>query len=226
MKIETMTEQLLFATLRIEAGQKVGTGFIVAHKWGEQEEDEGPFLVTNKHVVQGSEEGQLKFTLRDPSDKSLKPLLGQTSSVTISKDAWRWTCHPSKDIDVAALPLAPVASYLEDRGQATYFRSIPTSLVPDQDVIQDFDAVEEILFVGYPSGIYDEVNNLPIFRKGITATYLSIDYEAKPIFLIDASVFPGSSGSPVIFYSKGGWTTKDGYANDWGTLLENAWYPG
>ena len=41
MKVETLAEQLLFATLRIEATQSVGTGFIVQHEWGKGRK--GPF---------------------------------------------------------------------------------------------------------------------------------------------------------------------------------------
>jgi len=72
------------------------------------------------------------------------------------------------------------------------------------------DAVEEVIFVGYPNGIYDSVNNLPITRRGSTATPPSVDYEGKPIFLIDASVFQGSSGSPVLIYDNGSWLSRDG----------------
>ncbi len=53
------------------------------------------------------------------------------------------------------------------------------------------------MFIGYPDGLYDELNLTPIARKGITATPLHLDYGGDPAFLIDATVFPGSSGSPV-----------------------------
>lgn len=50
---------------------------------------------------------------------------------------------------------------------------------------------------GYPRGFYDRLNLLPVARRAITATPISVDYEGRPEFLMDASVFPGSSGSPV-----------------------------
>ena len=49
----------------------------------------------------------------------------------------------------------------------------------------------------YPIGLWDEKNNLPIVRRGMTATDPVIDYNGRQEFLIDAAVFPGSSGSPV-----------------------------
>ena len=34
-------------------------------------------------------------------------------------------------------------------------------------------------------------------RKGITSTPFAIDFEGRPVFIVDASIFHGSSGSPV-----------------------------
>lgn len=69
--------------------------------------------------------------------------------------------------------------------------------------LDQIDAVNDILMVGYPNGIWDEYNNLPIVRKGITATHPNIDYQNRKEFMIDAACFPGSSGSPVFFYKPG-----------------------
>ena len=207
MKVETVAEQLLFATLRVEAPPRVGTGFIVEHEWADKK---GMFLITNKHVVEHTGEGQLTFTLADQSSDASRPSIGQSTSITLSGDFWNWTGHPSYGIDVAALALSPVISHLEKTGQIPYYRSIHREIIPGQDVLEDFDAVEEVLFVGYPSGIYDRVNNLPIIRRGTTATHPAIDYEGRPTFLIDASVFQGSSGSPVLIYNNGSWRTRDG----------------
>jgi hypothetical protein len=58
--------------------------------------------------------------------------------------------------------------------------------------------------VGYPIGLWDEINNLPIFRRGITATHPSVDFKGKKEFLIDVAAFPGSSGSPVLLLNASG----------------------
>jgi hypothetical protein len=41
---------------------------------------------------------------------------------------------------------------------------------------------------------------MPIMRRGTTATPMVLDFEGRPEFLIDAAVYPGSSGSPVFVY--------------------------
>ena len=128
----------------------------------------------------------------------------------MSQDAWKWTGHPSDEIDIAALPLAPVLKHLHEKGEIPFYKSIPTALIPTPSALEDLDAVEDVLFFGYPSGLYDRANNLPIARKGITATHPCVDYEGKAVFLIDASVFPGSSGSPVLIYYNGSWCSRNG----------------
>ena len=55
--------------------------------------------------------------------------------------------------------------------------------------------------MGYPNGLWDQKNNRPIARKGITATHPGINYNGKQEFLIDVACFPGSSGSPVLLYN-------------------------
>ena len=64
--------------------------------------------------------------------------------------------------------------------------------------------------IGYPIGIWDSVNNKPIFRKGVTATHPNFDYNGKKEFLIDMACFPGSSGSPVFIFNEGGYRDKKG----------------
>ena len=64
----------------------------------------------------------------------------------------------------------------------------------------DYDKVapgSDVLFVGYPENRYDVVNNLPLIRKGSIASMPSVDFNGKGQIVIDAQIFPGSSGSPV-----------------------------
>jgi hypothetical protein len=43
-----------------------------------------------------------------------------------------------------------------------------------------------------------------IWTTGTIATELEVDWEDRPTFLVDARTRTGQSGSPVIFYSRGG----------------------
>jgi len=210
MKIETPAEQLLYATVRIETEgynpneRGAGTAFIFG-----LEVEKGNFLclVTNKHVIKGAKVGRFFFTRR----KNDGPDVGSRLDVAIDNFEQSWYGHRNPEIDVAAMPLVPLLEAIKRQGNDVFFRSLSQALIPSETQLAELDALEGVLFIGYPSGIYDTANLLPVFRRGITATPIQIDYEGKPIFLIDASVFPGSSGSPVPIYNLGGYTSRKGF---------------
>ena len=200
--------QLLYSTLRIEAQLSenkvsVGTGFIVMY---EHNGLQYLFLVTNKHVINEAKTAKFFFTKADAENN---PLLGQRFDVNVIDFDKSWHFHPTGE-DIAISPIAPWFEQIKKMGEKVYFRSIPLSLIPTEEQEGKLTALEEIIFIGYPNTIYDRKNLLPIIRKGITATPLSIDYEGKPVFLIDASVFQGSSGSPVFIYNFGSYSNGEG----------------
>ena len=201
-------EQLLFSTISIESeteeGFNTGTGFFFKHKT-----DDGKFLdflVTNKHVIQNAKRGYLYF-IQKQDGKNL-PQLGCAQKIPLSEMKNKWYGHPDKNVDVCILPIRYLweEKNLSDKIFQRYFMD---SHIPSKEHIESFDAVEEILFIGYPDRLWDPENFVPITRRGITATPPSIDFNGEKRFLIDASVFPGSSGSPVVLYRKGLYSTKD-----------------
>jgi hypothetical protein len=209
LEVKSPFEQLLFTTTRIETTRKdgsisVGTGSIVHYKV--QNKGDIFSLVTNKHVIKDTTEGNLLFNL---TDKKV-PLLGERYGVHISDFQNAWFGHSQEDIDVAVMPFSPVVNQLLQNGNYIYFKTISTSLIPTEEQTGLIDAIEDIIFIGYPNNIYDRTNLLPIVRKGTTATPFLIDYEGKPAFLIDASIFPGSSGSPVFLCNTGSYSQKGG----------------
>lgn len=207
IKPESIFENILFTTVRIEASlpdnsTSTGTGFVFNY---EKNDKQYLFVVTNKHVIKNSIKGKLAFNLSDGE----KPILGKVFTINYSNFESQWIGHPQDDIDVAIMPFAPVLNELYNKGVQIFFKSITSDLIPSDKLLrEDIDAVEDIVFVGYPNDIYDRRNLLPVVRRGITATPVSIDFEGKPAFLIDASIFPGSSGSPVFLCNIGSYSPK------------------
>jgi V8-like Glu-specific endopeptidase len=163
-------------------------------------------LVTNKHVIANATDGHFFFI----KGANGKPLIGQRHDFYATDFQAAWHDHPNANVDIAVAPLGGVWKRMRDEGMQPFIKSIPSSVIPTAEQIADLDAVEDVMFVGYPNGLFDVKNLLPIVRRGITATPFQIDYEGEPKFLIDASVFPGSSGSPVFIANSGTYFDKRG----------------
>lgn len=196
------TRDAFFSTMRI-FGDKVGTGFLC------RPSEDGPtFLVTNRHIVEGSAEltGSL---LQVDGDE---PILGETVEYDIRPASRRWTFHPNRFIDIAVLNFDQLLSESLDFGSAApYYCTISDAWGPGED-IADYNYVEDVTFIGYPSGIHDTVWMTPLVRRGITATPLQMDWMGTPAFLIDAYVVEGSSGSPVLCIHNGSFRNGSAYS--------------
>jgi hypothetical protein len=119
--------------------------------------------------------------------------------------------HSVENIDITVMNLSETFDHLTQAGTPPYYIFLTENSIPTQEDIDKFiSPVEDIIFVGYPNGMWDKNNLMPIVRKGITATPYYIPFEGLPIFLIDASVFPGSSGSHFFIYYSGSYPDKIG----------------
>ena len=198
-----------FTTVRIDTissngSQGSGTGFLFSHKVCEQN---FPFVVTNKHVVMGMREGALSFL----QSRDMQPTLGNGFRLRIDDWAQAWFGHPDPSVDIAVCPFAPLEAYIKQQHNVDlFYRYVLGDTIPTPEQIAEVDAVESVTFIGYPNGIWDSKNLLPVARRGTTASPIEVDFEGTPRFLIDASVFGGSSGSPVFILNQGSWARKHG----------------
>ncbi len=205
----SLTEKAAFSTVRIEVqidnGVGSGTGFFYVAIAEGGNNVQG--IVTNKHVIKSAKIGTFLFTV---ADKNGYPIMDQYIPIKLDNFEQRWILHPDKDIDLAFMPIQPIFNLLKEKNVTPFLISILPSNIPSDDVLNKLYPVEDILMVGYPIGLWDEKNNYPIFRKGITATHPANDYNGKSEFMIDAACFPGSSGSPVYIINESNYVDKKG----------------
>lgn len=108
------------------------------------------------------------------------------------------------------MPIAPLLRDAQQTNTKFFFATLDKSLIPSAEEVEDMVGLENITMVGYPNGLWDRTNNLPIFRKGVLATDYKRDWNGRKEFLIDAACFPGSSGSPVMLFDVGSYQTRKG----------------
>ena len=164
-----------------------------------------PLLITNYHVIENAQQGYVEMHVAENGEPSKTVARVQFDSSVI---------QPNKlgNLDLVALPLAGALNDLQNKRINLFYKSIDVSLIPKRNVIDDLSAIEDITFIGYPNSIYDTTNKIPVIRQGITATPIWNNFKGQKAFLIDAGVFPGSSGSPVFIYNRGSYPTSDGIA--------------
>lgn len=220
MKVDTIAKALLFSTIRIEntktdRSEAVGTGFLFNGSPAGSTNSDGsyiPLLITNKHVIEDSAELRFKFLVSNADGSG--PDLGKTLVSVRTGDAAIAAGvfgHPDPLVDVAAIAVADDINGLQALGAGNpYFKCADWTFLPSDRAAVHFDAIEELNFVGYPSGMFDPVNHTPIVRQAITATPINLPFGGEPTFLLDGAVFGGSSGSPVFILNQGSWKNPNG----------------
>lgn len=208
----TPSEMLMYSTIRIECldsngNPSTGTGFFFSFLENQETKTSVPVIITNKHVIDNNVSGRLLFTLSDNDGKPMDKI-HHTFNITDFRSAW--TYHPDPEVDLCAMPIAQIINILNSQNKRPFFIPFGKNLIPTKEQLEDLSAMEELVMVGYPNGIWDNVNNQPILRKGITATHPNKDYCGKREFMADIASFPGSSGSPVLIFNQNGYQDKKG----------------
>jgi hypothetical protein len=222
-------EYLVNSTVKIEAiEEKIvngktkrfltsGTGFFFEFDYGAFTV---PVIVTNRHVVSNSKDGW--FYLKIVDSNRLVPK--KIDTVKLDQFSKRWIYHPDTAVDLAIYPIARYLNKINSDPKSPIkilYTPYREKDLPADSIYDLMLPIEDIYMIGYPFGLRDKANDLPIVRKGITATPFYIDYNGAKEFLCDVPVYPGSSGSPIVLYNAWQYTDRKGraYVNGRVTLL-------
>lgn len=188
------------STCRIvcDGGKTVGTGFFFAMLTPKKPEVCVPFFVTNKHVVKDAVNAIIRINVKESPHEGLK-----FYDLQINNVGNFFINHPDESVDLCVCPMGPTLNELKEKGIHLDTFMFDDMALPKENTLLP---VEDVFMTGYPTGLWDSVNNAPITRKGITATNFNVDWNGKSEFLIDIACFGGSSGSPVYVMNEGVFT--------------------
>lgn len=205
-----MMEKLTHSTVRIETtlrggGISTGTGFYM--NLLQEGESCIPVIITNKHVIANSVIGKFHVTFANTEGL---PDTGNHQQFQFDNFEQRCIKHPDPNVDLAAFLIGPLVNQIQQSGNRLFYIPLQTDLIPSDEERATYSSMEDIVMIGYPNGIWDATNNLPVIRKGITATHSNVAWNGKNEFLTDVASFPGSSGSPVFLANIGGYMDNRG----------------
>lgn len=199
---EYLADKLYYSTVRIDGNNSTGTGFFYIYDFGGLSK---VFLVTNRHVIEPNQVGTINFH----SAKDLYPNnglnIGKRVTVNLNQAEWqqRWKFHSDKNIDIAILDFTIIEHDLDQKKMHVYYKALHSNTLISSDDYPDISSIQQVVYVGYPQGLIDNHNLLPIARSGYTASPIKFDFDGQKQFLIDSAVYPGSSGSPVCILNEG-----------------------
>lgn len=175
--------------------QWIASGFLYGHHIPTEGEARTyrVFLVTNRHVFESLQQVYLRFNpekVEEPARDYPLPLLDAQNKPL-------WYSHSNKEIDVAVISIN-FQLLKEQAMQAKYFQS--DQHVADIQKLNDLGIIEGdfAYALGFPLGLVGSKRNTVIARSGTIARIRDTLTKENPEYLIDAFVFPGNSGGPVV----------------------------
>lgn len=198
----SISEKMMFSTVRlVRKDGTSGTGFFFNYKIGEKIV---PVLITNQHVLNDNPKESMTFQLHLCDSQNQEEALDQSFSVTYNT---AWMFHSSQDLCFTFVnPLFEEVKRLT--GKNVYSVPLAEDIIYDQYKLEGLSALEHVVMVGYPNGLWDTIHNYPLFRNGYTAAHPAYDFNRKSVGVVDMACFEGSSGSPIFILDETGYIEK------------------
>ena len=170
---------------------------------GQWREIRGTYLITNRHVALPKINecevlpDHFVFNLREVINDKVEwvPIILNQEQLK-----QRLLLHNNNDVDVVAIKVDDVIIELVSHNTDRKFiigGSLSNDNLPINSPIE-IDVASDIIVASYPRGYYDIANKFPIVKSGIISSGWGLHFNNMPTFLIDAQLFPGSSGGLVI----------------------------
>ena len=206
--VDNPLDWMPFTTVQIQTDVGVGTGFFFSFPVGEGKVIE--IIATNKHVLENAQEVHFSVHKKQLKGEQIYPEK-ESKHVTLSRSDLDLLLieHPDANVDLCGINFIPIREFLkEEEGVELFYGVYTTNNVLSDEELANLQTVEDVLMIGYPIGLWDEENNMPLVRRGITASHPALDFNGKSEFVVDIGAYPGSSGSPIVLASVGTYIDK------------------
>ena len=180
--------------------QYTATGFLYGYPSGATDENGVKkywiYLVTNRHVFEKASKQVTSLHARFN-----RPMGAESKIYTISLKGTdgsdSWIVPPNPDADVAVLSINPRLLEADDI-EFKFFAPDVNTFTLDQAREIEVSEGDGVFVLGFPLGEAGEDRNYAVVRQGIMARVQDWVKGNAGTFLIDASIFPGNSGGPVL----------------------------
>lgn len=173
----------------------IGTGFLFGDLIEKTEDDINRYtvyLVTNKHVLNNLDLILVRFNPQnDQSAKDYPVPLKDKDGYTL------WTGHSDAEIDVAVLPVN-INNARAEGMKCNFFQS-DKHIYNIADLSNNEASEGDFIYImGFPMGIVAADRQHVFVRSGVISRIKDLFEGRSKDFVVDAFVFPGNSGGPVL----------------------------
>jgi S1-C subfamily serine protease len=173
----------------------IGTGFLFGdlhEKTEDGKNNYNVYLVTNKHVLNNLDLILVRFNPQTgQSAKDYPAPLKDGNGVLL------WTGHSDPEIDVAVLPVN--INYVLAEGMKCSFFQVDKHVADTNELMNRGTSEGDSIYVlGFPMGIVSEDRQYVFVRGGIISRIKDLFESRSKDYVVDAFVFPGNSGGPVL----------------------------
>lgn len=173
----------------------IGTGFLFGYLIEETEDKKNKYsvyLVTNKHVINNLDLVFVKFNSQENQSGKDYPLPLKDND---GNDTWFG--HPDPEIDVAVIRVN--VNMLRSEGMHCNFFESDKSVSTINDLEEQGSSEGDFIYaLGFPMGLVGTDRQHVFVRSGIISRIQDLFEKRQKDYIVDAFVFPGNSGGPVL----------------------------
>lgn len=172
----------------------IGTGFLFGYRDLSYQESEiyNIYLVSNKHVLNNQKEIMLRFNPKDDSSSKdyRLSLIDETGKLLYKQ-------HLNPKVDVAVISINVEKLDNDGINYSIFYNDKFAYTIDDMKNIETTEG-DPVFALGFPMGTVGHERRYTLLRSGAIARIRDLFEGRSTDFIVDAFVFPGNSGGPII----------------------------